>query len=252
MKPLESATVTVDGLQCSYLTGGAGAPLVLLHGWGQSARMWENILRSLANHFSVYALNLPGFGRSAPPSSAWNTDMYAKFVHDFVVELNLENVSVIGHSFGGRVAYAYAGEYPTKYLVLYSASAPGANSVRRYVCYVTLAMKRIAPRLLWHLHTTLFKSKMYKNEVLLSKPEIRTMLDVYLTTHRIIHAQQPAPLCPMILVYGTHDRLVPLRAAIYYTQRKPDADLIVISGAGHFAHIEKTKEFLTAIKRLLC
>ncbi|MEN9560967.1 MAG: hypothetical protein RIQ56_240, partial [Candidatus Parcubacteria bacterium] len=57
----EYSTVTISDIKCAYRSGGTGAPLLLLHGWGQSAEMWKNVLSELSRTYRVYALDLPGF-----------------------------------------------------------------------------------------------------------------------------------------------------------------------------------------------
>ena len=65
--PIESKTVDVDGLKMHYVTAGSGEPVLLLHGYAQSAHMWERAIPQLAKRFTVIAPDLPGFGDSAIP-----------------------------------------------------------------------------------------------------------------------------------------------------------------------------------------
>lgn len=63
----ESATVRVDGLTLHYLTAGTGPAVLLLHGWPTSALLWCSVIGPIARTNRVFALDLPGFGRSDKP-----------------------------------------------------------------------------------------------------------------------------------------------------------------------------------------
>src|SRR2546430_1791530 len=64
---IASRTAQVDGLTLHYLTIGHGEPLILLHGYAETSRMWRPIMPQLAERFMVIAPDLPGIGDSAIP-----------------------------------------------------------------------------------------------------------------------------------------------------------------------------------------
>jgi pimeloyl-ACP methyl ester carboxylesterase len=90
---------------------GAGAPLVLLHGIGSARQAWEPVIPALARHFEVIAVDLPGFGESAPlPSRIEPTPAaLAVSVAAFLDDLGIEGPHVAGNSLGGWVALELAG-----------------------------------------------------------------------------------------------------------------------------------------------
>jgi pimeloyl-ACP methyl ester carboxylesterase len=96
-----------------YVTGGTGEPLVLLHGWPQSWYAWRGIMPTLAERYTVYALDLPGLGDSdgAPPS--YDKANLARYVHGVLAdELSLRAVNLVGHDLGAGVGFQYAAQYP--------------------------------------------------------------------------------------------------------------------------------------------
>jgi len=105
--------------------GGAGPPLLLLHGYPQSHLMWARVAERLASRFSVVAADLRGYGRSSAPPSQ-NGERYSKRVmaNDAVAlmsALGAGSFAVAGHDRGGRVAYRLALDHPgsvTKIAVL--------------------------------------------------------------------------------------------------------------------------------------
>jgi len=80
---INSYTSEITGRRTHYLATGVGAPVVLLHGNGDSARVWRQTLQALAGTYRLYAPDLPGFGESEPPA-AYTPSAYARFVTAFL------------------------------------------------------------------------------------------------------------------------------------------------------------------------
>jgi pimeloyl-ACP methyl ester carboxylesterase len=78
-----SKTIEVDGVKLHYLTAGHGAPLILLHGYAETALMWKPIIPNLAHRFMVIAPDLPGIGDSAIPSDGLDMKTAAVRIHEF-------------------------------------------------------------------------------------------------------------------------------------------------------------------------
>ena len=95
--------IYIDGLKINYINKGTGKNILLLHGWGVCMDLYKNLINQLAKSNNVYALDLPGFGKSDEPNEIWNVDKYVDFVQKFIKKLNLKEINLIGHSFGGRI-----------------------------------------------------------------------------------------------------------------------------------------------------
>ena len=92
--------------------------LVFLHGWGQNIAMMEPIANPFADTHRLIILDLPGFGASDEPDYAWTIFDYAKMLDTLLKSLQIENPTLIGHSFGGKISIAFASCYPVAKLVL--------------------------------------------------------------------------------------------------------------------------------------
>ncbi|NTW97360.1 MAG: alpha/beta fold hydrolase, partial [Oscillochloris sp.] len=103
MPTLETAT----GLVFYATHGEAGPALICLHGAGGSHSHWGHLLGGLADCARVFAPDLPGHGRSAPPGRA-TVDGYVEFLFEFMDALGLERALLAGHSMGGAIALAAA------------------------------------------------------------------------------------------------------------------------------------------------
>ena len=99
----------IGRLKIYYEVAGSGEPVLLLHGWAndvETLRPLMGMVKELG--FRVYAVDLPGFGLSDMPEGSWGVDEYVNFVRKLLDELALNRVSIVGHSFGGRIAIKLA------------------------------------------------------------------------------------------------------------------------------------------------
>ncbi len=99
---------TVNGFRMHYVTAGSGYPLVLLHGWPQSWFEWRKIIPALAQHYQVIVPDLRGLGDSEKPLTGYDKRTLARDVRELLSQLGLERVGVIGHDWGGAVAFYLA------------------------------------------------------------------------------------------------------------------------------------------------
>jgi len=122
-----SRTAEIGGAKLHYLTAGSGTPLILLHGYAETSRMWRPIIPALAERFTVIAPDLPGIGDSEIPAGGLDMKSAAIRIHDLAKSLGVEKAEVVGHDIGLMVAYAYATQFPAEVtkLVLMDAFLPG-------------------------------------------------------------------------------------------------------------------------------
>jgi len=120
-------SLSTDGVSLHSVIGGDGPALVLLHGWPQTWWAWHRVLPALAAHFSVIAVDLPGLGDSSRPQSGYDTDSVAQAIHALVADLGHDEIFLVGHDWGGAVAYAYAAQFRdvVRRLVVIEMLVPG-------------------------------------------------------------------------------------------------------------------------------
>ncbi|WJV44709.1 alpha/beta fold hydrolase [Streptomyces flavofungini] len=103
----------VDGVRMHYVTGGSGPPVVLLHGWPQTWYGWRPIMPELAEHHTVYAVDLPGLGDSTGRPTGYDKATLARYVHKLIAgRLGVDDARVVGHDLGAAVAFQYASQFP--------------------------------------------------------------------------------------------------------------------------------------------
>jgi pimeloyl-ACP methyl ester carboxylesterase len=109
-----------------HRAGHGGVPIVLLHGWPQTSWAWRRVTPLLSPVCDVVVPDLPGFGYSSKPESAFDKKTIARRLRDFVQALGLSRIALVGHDLGGHVAYAYAAQWPQEvsHLVFIESSLP--------------------------------------------------------------------------------------------------------------------------------
>ncbi len=85
-----SRTAKIGGVKLHYLTAGHGTPLILLHGYAETSRMWRPIMPVLAKRFTVIAPDLPGIGDSGIPTDGLNMKSAAIRIHDLAKSLGVQ------------------------------------------------------------------------------------------------------------------------------------------------------------------
>ncbi|EKS67002.1 MULTISPECIES: alpha/beta hydrolase [Caballeronia] len=128
---MQSRTIDANGVELHYLQVGHGdaTPVVLLHGYTETSRMWQPLMTRLGGERVVIAPDLPGAGGSAMPASGYDKKTLAQDIHAMVQALGYRKVKLVGHDIGLMVAYAYAAQYPDEVesIVLMDAFLPGVG-----------------------------------------------------------------------------------------------------------------------------
>lgn len=237
---------------------GAGPDLVLLHGWGMNSAVWQGIAPTLAKHFRLHLVDLPGFGRSP---LADDSDYTLPWLAERVGEVMPEHATVLGWSLGGLVASQIALDRPTQVAQLVTlASSP---------CFVARdEWPGIAPKVLDNFQAMLGHDFSLTIERFLAiqalgsehaRDDIRQLKEWL--------AQRPAPhpralaagleiladadlrdemlrwQGPWLRIYGRLDSLVPKATIPLLDQRYPASRSILFEKASHAPFISHPDEF---------
>jgi pimeloyl-ACP methyl ester carboxylesterase len=109
----KSKFVTVDGARLHFVIKGAGWPVVLIHGNPGSCQDWARLYTPISSRYQAIAFDRPGHGHSDRPNHRDITvDIQAQMLHAALKELQVERPILVGHSWGGALALAYALEFP--------------------------------------------------------------------------------------------------------------------------------------------
>ena len=246
-------TRPIAGQPAAWLEAGSGPPLVLVHGAGGSAELWQRQLDAFADVAQVVAPDLPGHGplggRGRPSIAA-----YAEWLDGFLAGVAGEPAVLVGHSMGGAVAQALALLRPARLtgLVLIGTGA------RLRVLARLVELLRRDPREGQGLIQDLSFGAGAPPEcgemvarVLREVTPLVTLGD-YLACDRFDVRDRLAGIrTPTPVVSGAEDRLTPPRYARCLAETIPGARLVEIPGAGHFPQLEQPEAVNAAIRAFL-
>ena len=114
MDTVQERWVSLPGLDLFVREAGEGPPLLLLHGWPQHSAMWEPLIGELAGDFHVIAPDLRGFGRSEAPAGPYDKHTLAADVVALMDAEGIEKATIVGHDWGGWIAWLLALEHPER------------------------------------------------------------------------------------------------------------------------------------------
>ena len=102
----------LEGAWVRYDVVGGGPPVLLVHGWLSSSRVWEQLAARLAQRFTVYTLDLTGFGESDKPLSGYGVRNGSRLLYAFCAHFGLTRTNVVAHDLGGDMAVKLASDHP--------------------------------------------------------------------------------------------------------------------------------------------
>ncbi|HXP94237.1 MAG TPA: alpha/beta hydrolase [Candidatus Binatia bacterium] len=256
VETVERKTLKLDGCTVSYLRGGSGTPLLFLHG-ANNVPGWLPFLARLAERHDVIVPDHPGFGASEIPSWLDNIHDLAYFYLDFIEELGLKEIHLIGGSLGGWLAceIAIRQTAPLRTLTLVGAAGIRLAGVRKRDIFLmspealTRALffdQKLADEMLAQPVTEATTEAQLKNRYSVARVAWQPRLfDPHLAKwlHRID--------VPTLLVWGDSDRLVPPAYAAEFARLIPDTRTAIIAQCGHLPQVEKPDEFLAAVTRFI-
>lgn len=242
--------IVIDGLLTSYQVLGEGKnTILLLHGWQRSSREWIPTAKNLADKYKIVLLDLPGFGNTPRPKETYSIFDYATFVEHFLQKLEIKKVTLIGHSFGGRIGIILA--YKTtllEKLILVDAAAVEKKSL---VVQTKIAINKlaIAPvKLFFPNYVEKLKTRFGSDDY----QTAGTMRDIFIkTVNEDLTPVLGKISVPTIIIWGEKDSTRPLNEGLFIKDTIKDARLRVVWGAYHSPYLEKPKEFMEILEEVL-
>ena len=231
-----------DGLQQQRI------PLVLVHGAGMNMMSWPPGLRRLPN-YDVYALDLPGHGRSQGPGRD-SISAYVEVLSAWATAMQLPTFVLAGHSMGGAIALQFALRHPKRLAGLVLA----ATDARLRVAPAILANVRtepsqVAAQLVEWVHGPR-ASQEQKRQYLrhLQAIDLDVFYGDWLACNAFdVREQLPGCQMPTLILAGTLDVMTPPRSASYLAEHIAGADLTWFEGAGHMLMLEQPEPVIGAL-----
>lgn len=270
--------ITIHGYRRAFLSAGHGPPLLLVHGIGDSSSTWLPVMESFAADHTVIAPDLLGHGLSDKPRADYSVAAYANGMRDLLSVLEIDRVTVVGHSLGGGVAAQFAYTYPERCerlvlvgtggiarsvsLLLRLAALPHADLLMpTFGSPVFKLGARVAAHMLRSLGTDLGRDTEEILKVFDALPDaasrraiLRTLRSGVDWRGQVITMLDRAYLTegmPTLLLWGAHDAIIPVDHAYLAAASMPGSRLEVFEDAGHFPHHSDPGRFVTVVRSFL-
>ena len=251
--------IKVNQADVAYRQEGNGDPVLLIHGFCGSSGYWNNIIDKLAQTYRVIALDLPGHGDSAMQENITEIDQYATFIKDFIDVLNIDKVTMFGHSLGGYITLAFAEKYSSRlkgFSLIHSTGYPDSKEAKKgrdasankiNTEGMEAFIDGLVPKLFSskHLESHLKEITEVKKigyttssggakNALIAMKNRKDRLEVIESTN-----------LPVLLIAGEEDQLIPSEKV--FTANGKHITQILIHDAGHMSMYEAPKELIQAI-----
>jgi pimeloyl-ACP methyl ester carboxylesterase len=281
-RPVTLRFQTVHGYRRAYRMGGKGPALLFIHGIGDSSETWQDILPLLTRDHTVIAPDLLGHGASDKPRADYSVAAYACGIRDLLAVLDIDRVTLIGHSLGGGVAAQFAYQFPERCerLVLVSTagagrevspllrlvSGPGADIV-----LPMLTPLAELPPVAWSLRTAATVLRRLGSplgdgidDLLVGYRRLRDphARSAFLRTLRaavdprgqvvsMLDRCYLAEGVPTQLICGDRDPVIPFSHSEVAHAALPGSRLTVFQGADHFPHRHDPGRFVAVLRKFL-
>jgi pimeloyl-ACP methyl ester carboxylesterase len=261
-----------SGVKIHYVTAGEGPLLVMLHGFPDYWYSWRDQIPVLAKHFQVVAVDQRGYNLSDKPEGVANyaMDKLIDDVHAVVKHFKKEKVTLVGHDWGGAVAWGFAMKYPDvlerliilnlphpKCLARELATNPKQRDNSQYARNFQQpdAARKLAPEMLvlWVKESDARKKYLEA----LKRSSMEAMLNYYKANYpkepyKDDEMKFPLVKCPVLMIHGLDDQYL-LPGALNDTWKwlEKDLTLVTIPKAGHFVHRDATEKVNQTILKWL-
>lgn len=251
----------LEGNWIRYQVTGRGPPVVLVHGWLTSGRIWEQLADRLAQRFTVYILDLAGFGDSDKPISGYGVRHGSRLLYAFCAHFGLTRTAVVGHDVGGAIAVKLAADHPDVVGRLVLVATPANDDQIDLPTFLWLtALPVVGPifytlgrfvkplRRLW-MRPFVLDSENLTEEVVAdagkSTPAAVTKtLDVMrreIARDRLIRQARIVKI-PVLVIAGEEDQIVDPQVASDWAH-SVSAEVAFLNECGHLPMLERADEF---------
>ena len=238
--------------------GNEPTKIIALHGWGRSSADWRKTVSGL----DALALDLPGFGATPPPEEIWDTEQYAQMLLPLLDENN--PVTLIGHSFGGRVAVHMARLKPAGVnglvltgVPLLRADLPGGNKRTKPALKYRLVRWARKHRLVSEKTLEKLRREFGSDDYNAAKGVMRGILVKAVNedyTPCLVAAAKNN--IPVEFVWGENDPVVPKAVAekaaqlLYDSGIQADVKVTLVPGSAHLLDEQLTAQLRLALERI--
>ena len=250
----------------SYERRGSGIPLLLIHGYPLSRKIWNHQMDGLSDIASIIAVDLRGHGESYPFDGIYRMDLLADDCYRLLVELHVNPpIVVCGLSMGGYITLALYRKYPSLFKgMILTSTRSGADSAEGKANR-DAAVKNLHNLGLSSIADSMLPKILSPETFTTDHPLVKTISDIMMETsiNGVIGALQgmrdrpdstpllPQVKCPVLIIQGADDQLIPIKEAEMMDKQIPNSRLVIIPEAGHLLNMERPDLFNQALREFI-
>ena len=271
---------TIHGYRRAFRVAGSGPAILLIHGIGDNSTTWSTVQTQLAQRFTVIAPDLLGHGKSDKPRADYSVAAYANGMRDLLSVLDIDDVTVIGHSLGGGVAMQFAYQFPQLVNRLILVGAGGVTKDVNIALRLAslpmgseaLALLRLplvlpALQVLGRVSGTVFGSTGVGRDIpdmlriLADLPEptassafartLRAVVDWRGQVVTMLDRCYLTQSVPVQLIWGDRDAVIPVSHGEMAHAAMPGSRLEVFANSGHFPFHDDPDRFVEVVEKFI-
>jgi|GEM_PF-554094 len=203
--------------------------IIFLHGLGASSKVWSRVASAMPPKYNLYFIDLLGHGNSDAPIIDYNINVQVDVLKEFVDNLELSNLYIVGHSYGGWIAATYAINFNLNALVLEDSAG------------LDIDFNSTSPK-----EALAMKEKMFYQIMKIDGNRsyvIKNILDSEFSKEWLTQESLSEIQTPTLIIWGENDKIINPEYAAVFNARIKNSKIKIIKGAGHNAHYTNSKEF---------
>lgn len=235
-----------------YQKIGSGTNLIMLHGWKQDVSSFWPVVDLLKDNFTLWLIDLPGFGRSENPKYDFTISDYAEIIKQFIDKLEIKRPVLLGHSVGGRIAVKLAAKYPSLLNKLILESSAGIKPQQDNFKLVFYVLAKVLKHSLPNIFN--LKEKIRTKFYNALESDYLTAGSLKGTLAKILKEDLtddlPKIKTDTLLIWGEKDPTdeASLNNGKKMYQQIEKSTIIVLENTGHFPHLEDPERFVHYVK----
>lgn len=234
--------IEADGFHIRYQEAGQGEPLVCLHGAGGLRLSRSHAL--LAEQYRVMVFEVPGFGQSPANERSQSMPELALSMAQAVTNLGLERFNLMGNSFGGKLALWLAVQQPERIQALILA-APAAIRPAGGLSSQMLSPEERMARL--YAHPERQAPAPPPDPAIIARQEALVRRVMGPVRDEALESRMPGLNVPVLVLFGTMDRMIPPEMGRLYCEKLPNCHLILVYDAGHAVDADRPEAFVSVV-----
>lgn len=227
---------------------GYGKPILFLHGWGQNKESFKAFAELFSDSYKTICISFPPFGNSSKLTEPLSIHDYSNIITELIEVLKLEHITIVCHSFGGRVAIKLGQNKNIEKIVFIDSAGikPKFNlltylKIKKYKLVKFLVQKKLVNK----KRLLKYGSDDFKNLNLIEKQSFIKIVNVHLNSYvKFIHAK-------CLIIFGKNDKITPVYMAKFLKNNIKNSKLEIIENCGHFCFADNLPVVYSLSRRFI-